>query len=106
MSEALSPLEKFALPHQFQPRLTLWGAFVQIMAALLRILFGSLIGAMWGVRIWLAYASAHSLVWKSLIIFLLTAGLAISLTVLMWAIGKATMKLVPCATSSSAPPVI
>jgi hypothetical protein len=106
MPEVLSPTEKFAIPYQFQPRLTLWGAFVQVSAALTRIFVGSLIGALWGVQIWMAYASAHSLLWKGFVIFVLTAGLAASLTALMWAVGKATMKLVPCDTSSSAPPVI
>src|ERR1700733_10239038 len=101
--EVKSPFEKFAVPHQFQPRLSLYGAFVAITGALARILLGSLIGALWGVQIWLAVASNHSIVWKSLAVFGLAAGLAASLGALMWAIGKATMKL--CATSSLALPV-
>ena len=104
--EVHSPLQQFALPHQFTPRLSIYSACVAIAGAMARILLGSLIGAVWGVRIWLAAASAHSTVWKSLIIFLLTAGLAASLAALMWAVRKATMKLDPCATSSSVPPVI
>jgi hypothetical protein len=103
--EVKSPFEKFAIPHQFQPRLSLYGAFVAITGALARILLGSLIGALWGVRIWLAYASNHSLIWRVLAIFGLAAGLVASIGALMWAIGKATMKLDPCATSLSAPPV-
>jgi hypothetical protein len=99
-----SPLEKFAVPHQFQPRMSLLGALVAIMGALARILLGSLIAALWGVQIWLAVASSHSMVWKAFAIFGLAACLAASLGALMWAIEKATMKL--CATSSSAPPVI
>jgi hypothetical protein len=101
-----SPLEKFALPHQFTPRLSLYGAVIGVAGAMTRILVGSLIGALWGVRIWLAAASAHSMVWKSLVILGFAAGLAASLTALMWAVRKATMKLDPCGTSSSAPPVI
>jgi hypothetical protein len=101
-----SPLEKFAVPHQFQPRLSLYGAFVAITAALARILLGSMIGALWGVQIWLAFASTHSAAWKAFAIFGLGLGLAVSITALMWAVGKATMKLDPCATSSSVPPVI
>jgi hypothetical protein len=101
-----SPLAQFALPHQFTPRLSVYGACVAVAGAMTRILFGSLIGAMWGVQIWLAAASAHSIAWKSLSIILLTAGLAASLTALMWVVRKATMKLDPCVTSSSAPPVI
>jgi hypothetical protein len=99
-----SPLEQFALPHQFTPRLSLFCAFVEVTGALVRIILGSLIGALWGVEIWIAIASNHSTIWKILVIFGLCAGLAASLAALMWAVGKATMKL--CGTSSSAPPVI
>lgn len=104
--EVPSPLEKFAVPHQFQPRLSVYGAFVAVTGALARILLGSLIGALWGVQIWLAIVSARSMIWKIFAVLGLSVGLAISLAALMWAVGKATMKLSPCATSSSAPPVI
>jgi hypothetical protein len=101
-----TPLHKFALPHQFQPRLSFYGAVVAIGGALVRILLGSLIGALWGVQIWLAFASTHSTAWKVFAVFGMAVGLTVSLTALMWAVGKATMKLDPCATSSSVPPVI
>ncbi|HTB14628.1 MAG TPA: hypothetical protein VK752_23815 [Bryobacteraceae bacterium] len=101
-----SPLEQFALPHQFTPRLSLYGAFIAVTGALARIFLGSLVGALWGVAIWTTAASAHSAFSKSFVIAGLVAGLAVSLTALMWAIEKATMKLAPCVTSSSAPPVI
>jgi hypothetical protein len=104
--KAHSPLEQFALPHQFTPRLSLYGGFVAVMGAMTRILLGSLIGALWGVTIWRAVESGYSIVLKSFMIFGLAAGLAVSLAALMWAVEKATMKLHPCATSSSAPPVI
>jgi len=104
--DAQSPLEKFAVPHQFTPRMSLYGAFIAVTGAMARILFGSLIGALWGVGIWTAGASPHSMIWKSMVILGLAAGLAASLALLMWAVGKATMKLQPCATSSLAPPVI
>jgi hypothetical protein len=101
-----SPLERFALPHQFTPRLSLYGAFIAVTGALARIFLGSLTGALWGIAIWLSSVSTHSVFWKSFVIAGLVAGLALSLTALMWAIEKATMKLAPCVTSSSAPPVI
>jgi hypothetical protein len=104
--EVQSPLEQFALPHQFTPRLSFYGACVAIIGALTRIFVGSLIGALWGVAIWTTAASAHSIVLRSIVIMLLAAGLAASLTALMWAVHKATMKLDPCGTSSSARPVI
>jgi hypothetical protein len=104
--KARSPLEQFAVPHQFTPRLSLYGGLVAVIGAMMRILFGSLISALWGVTIWRTAESAYSTVLKSLIIFGLAAGLAVSLAALMWAVEKATMKLDPCATSSLAPPVI
>jgi|ERR1700722_10336750 hypothetical protein len=104
--EAPSPLEQFAVPHQFTPRLSLYGALIAVTGAMARILLGSLIAALWGVQIWIAAASTHSMVWKTFSIFGLSAGLALSLAALMWAIEKATMKLHPCVTSSSAPPGI
>ncbi len=82
----LSPLEKFAIPHTFQPRLSLYGAFLAVTAALTQIFFGCLIAALWGVRIWLAVASTHSTVWKSLAIFGFAAGMAVSLVALMFAV--------------------
>jgi hypothetical protein len=88
-----SPLEKFAVPHQFQPRLSWFGAFVAVGGSLARIFLGSLIGALWGVQIWIAFASEHSMIWKSFAVFGLAAGLAASIGALMWGIGKATMKL-------------
>ena len=100
------PLGQFALPHQFTPRLSLFGACIAIAAALTRIFVGSLIGALWGVAIWSMAASKQWIAVKSLVILLLVVGLAASLTALMWAVRKVTMKLDPCVTSSSAPPVI
>jgi hypothetical protein len=91
--EAKSPLEQFAVPHQFQPRLSLFGATVAITAALTRIFLGSLIGALWGVCIWLAAASSHSIFWKGPVILTLAAGLAASIFALMWAIAKGVVLL-------------
>jgi hypothetical protein len=83
---APSLLERFAVPHQFQPRMSAYGAFVAVAGALARILLGSLIGALWGVGIWLAAVSAHSIAWKGLAIFGLVAGLAVSLALLLLAV--------------------
>jgi len=91
--EAKSPLEQFAVPHQFQPRLSLFGATVAITAALTRIFLGSLIGALWGVEIWLAAVSRHSNRWQSLVILTLAAGLVASIAALMWAIAKGVIYL-------------
>jgi hypothetical protein len=81
-----SPFEKFAIPHTFQPRLTVYGALLAVSAALTQILLGCLIAALWGVQIWMAVASAHSVVWKSFATFGFAAGMAVSLATLVWAV--------------------
>jgi hypothetical protein len=84
--DARSPLERFAIPYQFAPRLTLYGGLLAVTAALLQILLGSVIGALWGIRIWLAAISAHSAAWKSFVILGLVSGMAASLAVLVWSV--------------------
>lgn len=88
-----SPLEKLAIPHQFQPRLTLYEAFVAVTAATTRILLGCLIAALWGVRIWSAGASNHSTLWKSLSILALAGGMVVSLAILMFAVRALVRRL-------------
>jgi hypothetical protein len=91
-TEVRSPLERFAIPHQFTPRLSLYEAILGVTAALTRILLGSLIAALWGVRIWLAAVSVHSTVWKSFAIFALFAGMAASLAILVYAVQTAVTR--------------
>ena len=100
--EAIAPFEKFEIPYQFQPRLSLYGGIVAIMGAMTRILLGSLFGALWGVAIWSAAASHHAIVLKCILIPIYAAGLTLSMTALMWAVTKTTKILDP----SSAPPVL
>ena len=85
-TEVRSPFERFQIPHQFQPDLTVFGAVLAVTAALTQILLGCLIAALWGVRIWLAAASAHSMIWKSLAIFGLVSGMAVSLAALVYGV--------------------
>jgi hypothetical protein len=92
-TEVRSPLERFAIPHQFPPRLSLYSAALAVTAALAQILLGCLIAALWGVRIWLAAVSAHSTVWKSFAIFGLFAGMAASLALLVYAVQTAIGRL-------------
>jgi ABC-type Fe3+ transport system permease subunit len=83
-ADVRNPLERFAIPHQFQPRLSLFGALLAVTAALAQILLGCLIAALWGVRIWIAAASSHSTVWKSFAVSALFGGLAASLAILFY----------------------
>jgi len=81
-----NPFEKFTVPHQFTPRLSLYGALVAIGAALTRIFTISIIGALWGVGIWTAADSLHSIFWKIALIFVQAAGLAASVAGILRAI--------------------
>ena len=92
-TEIRSPLERFAIPHQFQPQLTVYGAVLAVAAALTQILLGCLIAALWGIRIWLTAASTHSMAWKGFAIFGLVGGMAASLTLLVYAVQTAIGRL-------------
>ena len=82
-AEIRPPFERFAVPYQFQPKLTLYGALLAVMAALIQIVFGSLLAALWGVRIWLAAVSLHSVAWKSFVILSLSIAMLLSLGILV-----------------------
>jgi hypothetical protein len=88
-----SPLSRFALPHQFAPQLTLYGAVIAVTAALTQILMGSLIAALWGVGIWETAASAHSAFWKFFVIPGDVIGLAGSLGAMFYVVHLAVVRL-------------
>ena len=92
-TDVRNPLERLAIPHQFSPRLSILGAALAVTAALTQILFGCLIAAVWGAEIWLAAASRHSPVLKSLAICGLFAGMAISLWLLFVGVNALVAKL-------------
>jgi hypothetical protein len=92
-TEVRSPFERFQIPHQFPPRMTVYGAVVAVTGALTQILLGCLIAALWGVRIWLTAASAHSMVWKGFAILGLVGGMAVSLWLLVYGVQMAMGRL-------------
>ena len=56
-SDARSLAQRFAIPHDFPPNLSVREAIIRVAAALARILLGSLLFAFWGVfsaRTWSA----------------------------------------------------
>jgi hypothetical protein len=87
-------LDKFAVPHQFQPRMSLIGAFVAVTGALVQIFAGSFIAAVWGVWIWLAVVAPHSIFWKTSSIAALGVGLAASLWLLIWSVQSSMTRLI------------
>jgi hypothetical protein len=88
-TEVRSPFERFQIPHQFPPQLTVYGAVLAVTAVLTQILLGCFIAALWGVRIWLAAASSHSTAWKSFAILGLVGGLAVSLAAVVYGVQTA-----------------
>jgi hypothetical protein len=85
-TEIRSPFERFQIPHQFQPQMTVYGAMLAVAGALTQILLGCFIAALWGARIWLTAVSSHSMFWKGLAIFGSVAGMAASLALLVYAV--------------------
>ncbi len=63
-------------------------------AALTQIVGGSVIGALWGIRIWLTAVSNHSDIWKGLAILALAVGMLISLGALIWIVRAVTGRLI------------
>jgi hypothetical protein len=90
---APTPLKRFAVPHQFQPQMTVLGALVAVVGALIQIFFGSLLGAVWGVWIWLAAVSNHSIFWKIPSLTALAVGLCASLGLLIWSVQRVISRL-------------
>jgi hypothetical protein len=50
-----STFEQFAVPHMFQPKLTVAGAVISVLGALARMFLGSLLFAVWGAYSFLAW---------------------------------------------------
>ena len=64
----LGVFEEYSAPHTFQPRLTVREAFIASIAALVRIVLGSMTFAVWGVAMWLTWANAPNLALRILFV--------------------------------------
>jgi len=60
--------ERFPLPHLFKPRLSLYEAFVATCGALLRIVFGSLLFAVWGTYTLMAWTTIRNYFWRAAVV--------------------------------------
>lgn len=85
-AEDRSPYERFAIPFTFKPQLGLDEALIAAGAAFLRILFGSVLFAVWGVYSVLAWTSIRSLVWRAGALLLLFIVFLLAVALLMAAI--------------------
>jgi hypothetical protein len=81
--EDRSPYERFAIPYSFKPQLTIWQAIIAASGALLRIILGSVLFAVWGAYSLLAWSSISNVFLRSALLLLMLLLFAILMTALM-----------------------
>jgi hypothetical protein len=63
-----SEFERFALPHDFKPRLSFSEAVVSVATTLTRIFLGSLLFAVWGTYSFLAWNTIHGTFLRAMVL--------------------------------------
>jgi hypothetical protein len=89
---ARSSYERFALPHTFKPQLSLAEAAISAAGAFLRILFGSMLFAVWGTYTFYAWSSIRNVFLRGGAVLALLLLFAVSFTFLMLAISALLRK--------------
>jgi hypothetical protein len=84
--EARFKHERFAIPFTFKPRLSLSEALIATAGALLRILLGSLLFAIWGTYSLVAWTAIRDTFWRISVQPLLFLLFLLSFSLLMMAI--------------------
>jgi hypothetical protein len=87
--------ERFAIPHDFPPNLSLPEALIRVAAALARILLGSLMFAVWGVFSARTWSSIPSHFWRTVAILPLALLFLIPFTALMAGISAMVRAISP-----------
>jgi len=90
-----SAYERFAIPYSFKPQLSFIEAVIAAGGALLRILLGSLLFALWGVYSLLAWSTIRNVFWRGAALLVLLSLFAVSLTLLMLAVSAVVGMLWP-----------
>ena len=75
--------DRFALPHRFEPRLSIGGAGMAVVGAIIRMVLGSILFAVWGIAIWSAWSFFDNWILRIAIILPLIAGFFVTLALLM-----------------------
>ena len=83
---ARSTYERFAIPYSFNPRLSLAEAVIAAGGALLRILLGSILFAVWGTYTFLALSAIKNVFLRGFVLLAMIALFAVLLTLLMLSI--------------------
>ena len=83
---ARSTYERFAIPYSFKPRLSVAEAMIAAGGALLRILLGSILFAVWGTYTFLALSAIKNVFLRGFVLVALIALFALLLALLMLSI--------------------
>lgn len=73
VDQGRSPFEQFAVPHQFQPRMTIPEAITAVFLALVRIFAGSILFAVWGEYSFLSWNNIGNGFGRGLVLIALLA---------------------------------
>jgi hypothetical protein len=84
--------ERFAVPHTFKPQLTFLEAIISAGGALLRILLGSLLFAFYGWYSFVSWSAFDEMLWRVVVLIVLTAGFIGLFTLLMLSIASLVRK--------------
>jgi hypothetical protein len=90
-----SSFERFAIPHTFKPQLSLAEAAISAAGAFLRILFGSMLFAVWGTYTFYLWSSIRNLFLRGGVLLALLLLFAVSFTFLMLLISALVKKCLP-----------
>jgi hypothetical protein len=92
---ARSTYERFAIPYSFTPRLSLVEAMIAAGGALVRILLGSILFAVWGTYSFLAFNAIKNVFWRGFVMLALLALFALLLALVMLSITSLVRRVWP-----------
>src|SRR5271165_460462 len=87
--------DRFAIPHDFPPDLTLKEALVRVGGAIVRIFVGSLLFALWGVASALAWNAIQNPFLRVLALLPLLAVFLVTITAVMMGVTAVVKKISP-----------
>jgi hypothetical protein len=91
--ETGSAFERLAVPHTFQPRMSLAAASFAALVALVRIFLGSMLFAVWGGCTWALWVVIPNPLWRYVTLVPVIAGLAVTMGLLMIGISVCARRL-------------
>lgn len=90
-----SSYERFAIPYNFKPQLSVVEAAISAAGAFLRIFFGSILFAIWGAYTLFAWSSIHNVLLRGSAVLALLLLFAAAFAVLMLAVSALVRMCLP-----------